>query len=73
LTKNNNLKYITLIYLKRSANAFLWFTHGEYNPGEDRRNRNYEASQLLTRYDTLSSYDFNSCDNFFLLPFFLKK
>jgi hypothetical protein len=43
---------------------------GEYDPSEDRLNRNYEASQLLTRYDTFSSYDLTNVTIFFLLPFF---
>jgi hypothetical protein len=46
---------------------------GEYDPSEDRLNRNYEASQLLTRYDTFSSYDLTNVTIFFLLPFFFSK
>jgi hypothetical protein len=44
----------------------------EYDPSEDRRNRNYEASQLLTKYDTLSSYDLTHVTIFFII-FFSKK
>jgi hypothetical protein len=64
LTKNNNLKYITLIYLKRSVNClFMVYIGG----GEDRCNRNYEISQLLTRYDTLLPYDLTHVTIFFFL------
>jgi hypothetical protein len=73
LTKNNNLKYITLIYLKRSVNSlFMVYTlyrRREYHPGEDRCDHNYETSQLLTRYDTLSPYD----STHVTILFFLKK